>query len=167
VPLPILIASIAAPALALAGLGFLLFRLRSQLNALRVKQENAITSDDLREFREAVAELGRRMARVETDLAAVPSMPRGNINVSKRGQVIRLHRRGDDTAEIAGAVGLRRAEVDLIIKMQRLAGTSAHAPSPVVLNPESKGSEEVGQTIPAAPVLAAMSRPTTGSILRL
>jgi hypothetical protein len=159
VSIPILISSIAAAAAALAGVAFVLFRLYSQLKQLREKQQASVTAADLSEFREGLAEIARRVSLVETDLAAVPAMPRGAINVSKRGQVIRLHRRGDDTAEIATAVGLRRSEVDLIIKMQKLAGSAAPAAVAVMPTPPAPVTEA------AEP--AVVNRPTAGSILRL
>lgn len=158
-PIPILVALIAAPVLVLAALAGVLYRLWSRVREVRENQSACLTAQDLTELRDALAEVGRRVSLLETDMAAVPSMPKGTINVSKRGQVIRLHRRGDDTAEIAAAVGLRRAEVDLIVKLQKLAGSSA-------LNPESRPADEPKQPVsPAVPIAAP--RTLAGAILRL
>jgi len=152
----VILTSLTAAA-ALAGLAFVIFRLQPQLKDMREKQQRSISVADLAEFRDGLAEVSRRVSLVESDLAAVPAMPRGAINVSKRGQVIRLHRRGDDVAEIATAVGLRRSEVDLIIKMQKLVGAAAAAP--VTVMTPAPGPERPD------PVLAA--RPAAGSMLRL
>jgi hypothetical protein len=43
-----------------------------------------------------------------------------SINLNRRGQVLRLFRRGDPPRQIASALGMRQGEVDLIIKVHQL-----------------------------------------------
>jgi hypothetical protein len=43
-----------------------------------------------------------------------------SINLNRRGQVLRLWRRGDTTRQIATALSMRPGEVDMIIKVHRM-----------------------------------------------
>lgn len=112
---------LAGEMLVLGFVGFLLWRLYCQLKTVRGQQADAVSAADIAGVKRMMADLAGRLTTVESDIATVPAAPRTAINLTKRGQVIRLHRRGDDSAEIASAVGLRRSEVDLIIKLQKLA----------------------------------------------
>ena len=52
--------------------------------------------------------------------AALPSVPRAGLNISKRSQVLRMHRKGDPPDRIASALELPLQEVDLLIKVHRI-----------------------------------------------
>jgi DNA-binding NarL/FixJ family response regulator len=56
----------------------------------------------------------------QQSIAAVPNLPRAGMNVSKRSQVLRLHRKGDAPERIAAALELPIQEVDLLIKVHRV-----------------------------------------------
>lgn len=43
-----------------------------------------------------------------------------SVNLNRRGQVLRLYRRGDSVAHIASALGLSTGEVALIVKVQEM-----------------------------------------------
>ena len=49
-----------------------------------------------------------------------PSVLRIGLNLNKRSQVIRLHRRGDSPTQIAAALEVPRQEVDLLLKVHRI-----------------------------------------------
>ena len=51
-------------------------------------------------------------------VAPVPA--RSGINLSKRTQVLRMHRTGRDSAAIAAELALPRSEVELLIKVHRI-----------------------------------------------
>jgi len=51
------------------------------------------------------------------------------VNLTRRGQVLRLFRRGDSSRQIASSLGMRKGEVDLIIKVHQMA-----------LNPSNRGA---------------------------
>jgi hypothetical protein len=92
-------------------------RLRSQ-DRLHVQTlENA-----LGDARVQVERLTRNLHDVEaqTGMLVAPAAPKSGMNLSKRTQVLRLHRAGQDAGGIAAALGLQRAEVDLLIKVHRL-----------------------------------------------
>ena len=48
------------------------------------------------------------------------TMPAQALNLNKRGQVLRMRRRGESTETIAGALGIPRNEVDLLLKVHRM-----------------------------------------------
>ena len=110
-----------------------------------LKRENAALNRRLRLDREqtvaAVELLRAAISRVETDLAIsrddtlqfappAPSLPAGlSMNLSKRTQALRMHRRGEPLEQIASVLGIPRREVELLIKVQNAvrfgAGASA------------------------------------------
>jgi hypothetical protein len=48
-----------------------------------------------------------------------------SINLTRRGQVLRLSRRGDTPRQIASTLGMRQGEVDLIIKVHQMVLNNA------------------------------------------
>lgn len=48
-----------------------------------------------------------------------------SINLTRRGQVLRLFRRGDTPRQIASSLSMRQGEVDLIIKVHQMVLSSA------------------------------------------
>jgi hypothetical protein len=51
-------------------------------------------------------------------------MPRPGLNLNKRSQALRLHRRGDPAEQIATALELPLQEVQLLLKVQRIVLSS-------------------------------------------
>jgi hypothetical protein len=49
-----------------------------------------------------------------------PALPRPCLNLSKRSQALRLHRRGESPEKIAAELQLPRQEVDLLLKVHRI-----------------------------------------------
>jgi hypothetical protein len=75
---------------------------------------------------ELLAEVERLRARVEESEeragSLVPPAPaRSGLNLNTRAQAIRLDRRGNTPAQIAAILGLPAGEVDLLLKVHRLA----------------------------------------------
>ena len=48
-----------------------------------------------------------------------------SVNLNRRGQVLRLYRRGDSPRQIATALGMRTGEVDLIVKVHQMVLANA------------------------------------------
>jgi hypothetical protein len=48
-----------------------------------------------------------------------------SVNLNRRGQVLRLFRRGDTPRQIASTLSMRQGEVDLIIKVHKMVLSSA------------------------------------------
>lgn len=61
-----------------------------------------------------------QQARLETPPSAASALPRPGLNLSKRSQALRMHRRGDAPVEIASALGIPLQEVDLLLKVHRI-----------------------------------------------
>jgi hypothetical protein len=100
-----------------------LLRARSLADAARREARAARLAQD-----SAMERLGSRLdalaARVE-DVGAVPhGVPavaeKGGINLSRRSQALRLHRRGEPAAEIAASLGIPVQEVQLLIKVHEI-----------------------------------------------
>ena len=51
---------------------------------------------------------------------ALPPAPRSGLNLEKRSQALRLHRRGEAPADIASTLELPLQEVELLIKVHRI-----------------------------------------------
>jgi hypothetical protein len=51
---------------------------------------------------------------------ALQTSPRPGINLSRRSQALRLHRKGDSPEAIAAALQIPRQEVDLLIKVHQV-----------------------------------------------
>ncbi len=63
-----------------------------------------------------------RVRELEQQAAASPLAPgpRAGMNLSKRSQALRLHRRGDPPEQIAAALEIPHQEVDLLLKVHRI-----------------------------------------------
>ena len=51
---------------------------------------------------------------------AVPAIPKAGLNLSKRSQALRMHRRGDPSDQIAAALDIPLQEVDLLMKVHKI-----------------------------------------------
>jgi DNA-binding NarL/FixJ family response regulator len=76
----------------------------------------------LGEARLAVQQLENDLREVErqTGMLVAPAPSRSGLNLSKRTQVLRMHRTGEGSAGIAAALGLPRGEVELLIKVHSM-----------------------------------------------
>ncbi len=116
--------------LLVAGLGFCLYlfvTLKAESRNLlgRCLEENkrvAALENALGEARLALQTLAAdvRVVEQQTGMLVAPAPARSGLNLSKRTQVFRMHRSGQDTAGIAAALALPRSEVDLLIKVHRI-----------------------------------------------
>ena len=60
---------------------------------------------------------------VDEKASALPQMsdPKPGMNMSRRGQVLRMHRRGEEPEQIAAALGLPQNEVSLLLKIHEVS----------------------------------------------
>ena len=124
-------ASAGACVLAAAALLFcvyLRFLLRREIQQIRIE----LTPDN--SISDAIDSLRRQVERLETrvdelDQRRGPSfewVPEpASLNLNRRGQVLRLHRRGDSIPQIAATLGLSQGEVELMVKVQEMAVSAA------------------------------------------
>jgi hypothetical protein len=50
----------------------------------------------------------------------VPTLPMAGLNMTKRSQALRMHRKGDTTERIADILNIPLQEVDLLLKVNRI-----------------------------------------------
>jgi hypothetical protein len=124
-PLAGVVAAVAAIALAAVALGLLaLFQTRvpaggagDLLEAARAQFQAEISV--LRSALEACSTQIRELQ--EQRAANLPGVaPKAALNLGKRSQAIRMHRRGDPPELIAAALEIPRQEVDLLLKVHRI-----------------------------------------------
>jgi len=58
--------------------------------------------------------------RLHPPAAPAAAMQRANLNLSKRSQALRMHRRGESPQKIATALEISRQELDLLLKVHRI-----------------------------------------------
>jgi DNA-binding NarL/FixJ family response regulator len=122
VTLAIAIASVIALSALLLGI-LALFQVRAllrasgrRIEAFRTQHEQAL--DQMRESLQSLtAEVRELQAQPLPDPAG--SFKNG-LNLSKRSQALRMHRRGDTAEQIAAALDIPPQEVELLIKVQRI-----------------------------------------------
>jgi DNA-binding NarL/FixJ family response regulator len=59
-------------------------------------------------------------ARLQPPVEILPGTSKPSMNVTRRSQALRLHRKGDSSERIAAALELPRQEIDLLIKVHQL-----------------------------------------------
>jgi hypothetical protein len=72
-----------------------------------------------RNFAEACGKI--QDAEERAGLLVPPTPPKSGLNISRRTQVIRMLRRGDRPENIAASLHLPKGEVELLLKVHRLA----------------------------------------------
>ena len=109
--------ALAVSILALRGASAVLRAASERANAGRGQWEAALAAirDSTRELAARVDELEQRPVP-----AALPGPPKAGLNLSKRSQALRMHRRGDPPAQIALALDIPLQEVDLLLKVHRI-----------------------------------------------
>jgi hypothetical protein len=60
-----------------------------------------------------------------SEQAPAPLGVRSGLNLNKRIQALRLHRRGEDVGHIAAALGIPRSEVELMVRVHLMSAKRA------------------------------------------
>lgn len=121
--------------LVLAGAAVSVFALFRVQAMLRVAAASAQTIHktvqgerdlEIQTLRDGLASLAAQFHDQQQDrpLLVTPAMPRPGLNLNKRSQALRLHRRGDAAEQIATALELPLQEVQLLLKVQRIVLSS-------------------------------------------
>jgi hypothetical protein len=113
----LVLASVALSILTLARAQALLRAARSNMDDIDPTYGSAIES--LRQQLQALQKQAQD-ARQYPPLAAIPPAPRSGMNLDKRSQALRLHRRGEASSQIAAMLELPLQEVELLIKVHRI-----------------------------------------------
>jgi hypothetical protein len=108
-------------AIGLASCLHLFISLKREIQVYRKKQK---------ELRAALGEIQIELARLREELAeserraatlVAPAPTRSGFNLSTRSQALRMSRRGNTNQEIAAALEIPEKEVELLLKVQRIA----------------------------------------------
>jgi hypothetical protein len=79
--------------------------------------------ESLRESHNSLAAELREI-RQQTPINVVAGAPKPGLNLTKRSQALRMHRRGDPPDRIAAALDIPSQEVDLLLKVHRIVITN-------------------------------------------
>jgi len=127
--LAILVLGSAALALTAVALGvFSVWHVRALAGAVEKImatscEESESRSESLRERLDAMAAQLRELER-QPALTLAAGLPKPGMNVVKRSQALRMHRRGDRPEQIAAALELPRQEVELLLKVHSIVMSS-------------------------------------------
>jgi hypothetical protein len=72
---------------------------------------------------ESLSEEVRELRQQSPGSIAGGGIPRPGLNLSKRSQALRMHRRGEPPEQIAATLAVSRQEVDLLLKIHRIVMT--------------------------------------------
>ena len=109
------------------GLGFCLYlfvSLKCEIRALEKRGQAAETT-----LAQTIAEVGASLDGVRAELRELqeqtgmlvpPAPAKSGLNLSKRGQVLQMFRRGQAPEQIAASLGLPLTEIDLLIKVHQI-----------------------------------------------
>jgi hypothetical protein len=91
--------------------------------ALEGRQQVEALESALGDARLAIQALATDLRDVEhqAGMLVAPAPARSGLNLSKRTQVLRMHRAGQDSAGIAAILALPRSEVELLVKVHSIA----------------------------------------------
>ena len=115
---------------ALAASFFTTLRARAAIRAARQLAASTETriQTEMAAVRQSVEALSGQVQEAEqrSRVAAVPAMPKPGMNLTRRSQALRMHRRGDRADQIAAALEIPLQEVDLLIKVHRIVMSSVN-----------------------------------------
>ncbi len=119
-----LLCGLALGAVALSFLVLLRARtliLSAEKSADTARRESDAALDALRERLEG---LTGQLNDLRREPAVAAGAPRPGLNLSKRSQALRMHRRGDPPEQIAASLEIPLQELDLLVKVHRIVMSS-------------------------------------------
>jgi hypothetical protein len=103
---------------------YLFFTLKMEISALeqRGKARETAYAESISSIRASLDGARERIREVQeqTGMLVQPAPTRSGLNLSKRGQVLQLHRRGQSPEQISTSLGLPLTEIDLLIKVHQI-----------------------------------------------
>jgi len=93
----------------------------TQLMERRAKARHAELEAAFEAAKETVSCLETKLHQIEEQTPVpAPASARSGFNLSKRSQALRMHRRGDNSNQIAAALQIPVQEVELLLKVHRI-----------------------------------------------
>ena len=103
---------------------FVVYRAHCLLGEIKRQKssESAREHSDVEAVRTSVEALAAQIHDLQSHppAAVAPGLPKPGLNLTKRSQALRMHRRGEGADQIASALELPRQEVELLIKVHRI-----------------------------------------------
>ncbi len=103
---------------------FALFRSKAMIRSANDRVNDAQTQFEagILAVRQTVEGLAAQVLDVQQQprVTIAAGLPKPGLNLSKRSQALRMHRRGDATDQIAAALEIPLQEVELLIKVHRI-----------------------------------------------
>lgn len=129
-------ATMIVSAASLTGVLALFWSVKRETNALdrRIRQDRCETVAAVELLRATMSRLESDLAENRRDVEQFPALASASpivnsMNLSKRTQALRMHRRGEPLERIAAALGIPHRELELLVKVQDVvrygAGASA------------------------------------------
>lgn len=122
-PLVLVVAAVGVIALtAVVVAGLALFHTRNSAAAPKQDPgEHTRLDAEVRELRSNLEAFSAEIRHLQQERTVHEGrVPRAGLNLNKRSQAIRMHRRGESAEAIAAALDLPRREVDLLLKVHRI-----------------------------------------------
>jgi hypothetical protein len=90
---------------------------------IKVRNLARIVREQREHFKSGMEQWREELESLRAEVPAEVRTPAGQqaLNLNKRGQVLRMRRRGENPETIAAALSLPRNEVDLLLKVHQLA----------------------------------------------
>jgi hypothetical protein len=111
---------IALSALALSVLATLQTRALLRVSARRTRETHTQQDARLEALHSSLEHLTADVREIEQQPGGSPGSVKTGLNLSKRSQALRMHRRGETPAQIATALDIPPQEVELLIKVHRI-----------------------------------------------
>jgi hypothetical protein len=104
-------------------------RFRNLAAALKLQGQSGETA--LAGLKGEITSVNDRLARLESEPHEIPTpnpvTVRAGMNLNKRTQALRQYRLGQGSAEIARTLEMPKAEIDLLVKVQRIVSKTMSA----------------------------------------
>jgi hypothetical protein len=119
----------AAAALAASVWMFLLLKVELRNHLRRGERSRQAIEETCRRLSTSLDELRLRLEEAPPPGELPATRLRPSLNLSRRAQVLRLHRRGERPDQISSAIGIPQREVELLLKVHQatLAGLASPA----------------------------------------
>jgi hypothetical protein len=116
---------------ALCLLFYLCAKHEMRLMHMRWKRSQTVQASATEALKAQLAELMERLRDAEerTGVLVPPMPPKSGLNLSKRSQVIRMARHGDQIEKIAASLSLPQREVELLLKVHGCVVYSSKEPN--------------------------------------
>ena len=103
---------------------FAVYRAHAMLGEIKRQKGIEVTQDrsEVDAMRTTVEALAAQVHDLQSHppVAVTPGLPKPGLNLNKRSQALRMHRRGETADGIAAALELPRQEVELLVKVHRI-----------------------------------------------